>query len=81
MVGIEPTTYGLPARQSRLSDSNRRPLLYESIALPTELRRLRLRRAGKTIALPGFGCHRQSRTRLRLLGCKQLHPHGRRRPN
>jgi hypothetical protein len=42
MGGFEPPTFALAPTKplwSRLPDSNRRPLLYESIALPTELRR------------------------------------------
>ena len=49
-VGLEPTTCGLPARHSHLPGSNRGPLLYESIALPAELRWLW--QAGDTAALP-----------------------------
>ena len=51
-VGFEPTTYGLrnhcPACQSQSprSESNRQPMLYESIALPIELHGLWLWWAG-----------------------------------
>ncbi len=38
MVGIEQTTYGLPARHSHLPGLNRKPIAYEAIALPIELR-------------------------------------------
>ena len=37
-VGIEQTTYGLPARHSHLPGLNRKPIAYEAIALPIELR-------------------------------------------
>ena len=52
-VGLEPTTYSLPACRtwSHPSDSNRRPTVYKTVALPTELG-WPASRAGKTVALP-----------------------------